>query len=104
MNNGVMPDRDIIANDCAGPLKSAMYTGPILHIYPVAHSYKIYVTPHNGIKPDAAIITRNHITNNSRVGSNETIVSELRIFIFNRKYDRHGKKYYYKYQKSWEGS
>jgi hypothetical protein len=64
-------------------------TGTVLHIHFVAHLYKIYVATDNRIEPKATIITGNHITDYSGIGSNKTIVTELRMFIFYGEYYSH---------------
>jgi hypothetical protein len=77
-----MSYRNIIANSGAKALESAMDAGAILHIHFVADPYKIHIAPHHRIEPKTAIITGDHIANDSRIGCNETIITKLRVFIF----------------------
>src|SRR5687767_6047530 len=89
MNNGMMSYRNIIPNCCAISPESTMDAGAVLHIYFIADPDKVNITPDNGIEPETAIIPGDHITHNSGIGSNKTVIAELRMFIFYREYYRH---------------
>ena len=86
MNNSIMTYRYIITNSCAIFLVRTMNTGAVLYIHFVAHFNKIYISSDHRIEPDTAIVTHDHITDNSSIGSNKTIVSKLGVFVFYRKY------------------
>jgi hypothetical protein len=84
-----MTNRNIIANGCAKLLKCAMDHYAILHIHFVADANEIYIAPHNGIKPHAAIITHDHIAYNGCIRRQKTIAAKLGMFVFNWKYHWH---------------
>jgi hypothetical protein len=89
VDDGVMPDRNIIADRGAVFLVGAMNTGTVLHIHFIAQPDKIYIPPNDGIEPEAAIIPAGHITHDGGIGGDEIIVTELREFVINRKDDWH---------------
>jgi hypothetical protein len=89
VHDRMMTDRDIIPNCCAIPLESAMDAGAILHIYFVTDLNEVHIASDNRIEPETAIITGDHIANDGGIGCNETIVPELRVFVFYGKYYRH---------------
>ena len=60
-----------------------MNNGTVLHIYLVANAYNIYITPYNGVEPNASIVARNYIANNSGVGGNIAIVAKGWQYSFN---------------------
>src|SRR5688572_12172396 len=90
MYNSMMSNRNIIAYCCSIALVCAMNAGAILYIDFISHVYKIDVASDNCIKPDAAIISYYYIAYNGCIGSDKTIISELRVNVFYRKYDWHG--------------
>src|SRR5437762_4878805 len=67
-----------------------MNASTILHIYFITYPDKIDIPSYYRTEPNTAIITHDHIPNNGGIRCNETVFSELRIFVFNRKYDSHG--------------
>jgi hypothetical protein len=75
MHHGVMPNRYIVANGSGVLLVSAMNDGAVLHIYAVAHFYKVYITSYNGIKPKTAFFSCGYITNDGSVGCNKAVFS-----------------------------
>jgi hypothetical protein len=89
MNNGVMADGDIIAEDSLRTLISTMDYGSILHIHLIAHSDAIYIASHYSIEPKAAIVASYHISHNGSIGSNKAVLAKRRILIVDRKYYRH---------------
>jgi NDP-sugar pyrophosphorylase family protein len=97
MHYRIMSDRNIITNGCAAALKSAVDTGAVLDIYLITDEDKVYISTNDRIKPDAAIITHDHITNDCSIRGNECIVAKLGVFIFNRKYYGHEKVYVLKF-------
>jgi hypothetical protein len=82
MHNGIMPDRNVIADDGFCPFKGAMDNGAILDIHFVADAYAIYISAHNCVEPNTAIIAHNDITYYSCIGRDETVSSKLRVNIF----------------------
>jgi hypothetical protein len=89
MYDGVMPDGHIIADGSPAFLKSAMDAGAILHIHLVPDLNIIHIAADNGIEPKTAIVSAYNIAYNGGVGGNETIITELRMFIFYGQYDGH---------------
>jgi hypothetical protein len=89
MHNGIMPDGNIIADRCSVFLVSAMDAGSVLHIYFVTQLNKIHIATQHRVEPETAIITGNHIANDSGIGGNEAVVAELGVLIFYGKYDGH---------------
>jgi len=85
----IMTNGNVISNCCARSFKCTVNTGSILDIYLIADANKIYIATNNCIKPDTSVITHDHVTHDSGVGSDETIFSKLWIFVFNWKYNRH---------------
>src|SRR4030095_6581868 len=92
VHNGVVTNRNIISDRCTGSFECTMNARSILDIYFITYADEIHIAANHCIEPDAAVVTHDHITNDSGVGSNETIFSKLRVFVFNRKYDRHWQK------------
>jgi hypothetical protein len=89
MYDRMMTDGYIIADRGPELLVGTMNAGAVLHIHFVAQLYKVHIAADNRIEPETAIVAGYHIANNSSIGSNETVVAELRVFIFNGKYYRH---------------
>jgi hypothetical protein len=87
--NGMMAYGHIIADGGSVFLVSAVDTGPVLHIYFVPDADKIHIATHNGVKPETAIVTGNHIAHNGGIGGNEIVVAKLGEFFFYGKYDGH---------------
>src|SRR5262245_56743526 len=93
VHNSIVTNRHVVSDRCTGSFKCTMNTGSILDIHLVPDTNKVYVAPNHCIKPYTAVIARDYIADDRSVGSNETIFSKLRMFIFNRKYDRHQTKF-----------
>ena len=55
VNDGIVADGDIVTYFDGGFLIRAMDTGPILHIYLIAHTYTIDIATNDGIEPDAGV-------------------------------------------------
>src|SRR5205085_9172942 len=89
MNNCMVSNRHIITNCCAASLKSAMDTSAVLDIHLISHPDKIHIPTKDCIEPNAAIVTHDNVADDGSIGSNERIISKLRIFIFYGKYYRH---------------
>jgi hypothetical protein len=56
------------------------------------HFNKIHIATYYRVEPEAAVIAGDHIAYDSGIGSNETIVAELRMFTFYGENNGHDKK------------
>src|SRR5690606_20151995 len=65
VDDSIVTYRYIVADSGACSLVGAMNHRSVLHVYFVSHSDEVYIAPHHGIEPDAAIITHDYIANNS---------------------------------------
>jgi hypothetical protein len=83
MYKGVMTNRNIVANNGFGAFIRAVNDGAILYIYFISYAYAVYIAPHHGIEPDAAIIAHYNIPYNSGIGRNKAVTSECGINPFN---------------------
>jgi hypothetical protein len=92
MNDGIVPDGDVIANGSGCALECAVNAGSVLYVYFVSDANKVHVTSHHGIKPNTAIVTHHYIADYSGIGSNETIFTELWLFAIDWKNDWHFKQ------------
>jgi hypothetical protein len=92
MNDGMMPDRNIMADGGTAFLKSTMDTGPILDIYLITHPDKIDISTDDRVEPETAVITGNDITYDSGIGRDKAVFAELRENIVYGKYIRHVKE------------
>jgi hypothetical protein len=79
MYNGVMAYGNIISDDGLGAFIGAVNNGAILNIHFIPYAYAVYVAPHHGIEPDAAVVAHHYVANDSGIGSNKAIVSKLGI-------------------------
>jgi hypothetical protein len=75
----------MVADGCAESLVGAMNARAVLDIDLIANTDKIDITSYDRVKPDAALITHDHVTNDGGIGCNETIITKLREFPFDRK-------------------
>jgi acetylornithine/N-succinyldiaminopimelate aminotransferase len=89
MHNGIVSDRNIIANSSSKPFESTMDTGAILDVYSIPDPDKIYIASYHCIEPDATIISHDNITDNGSIRSNKAVFAELRMFFLNWKNYRH---------------
>src|SRR4051794_27776290 len=89
MNNGIMTYRNITADIGWVFLVCTMNYSSILYIYFIAHFYIMHIPTHNGIKPNAAILSHYYIAYNSSIRSHKTIIAKLRMLIKKRKYSSH---------------
>jgi len=81
MNNGIVPDRNIVAYDRLGSFKSAMQDRAILYVYFIPYANAVNITSDNGIEPDAAVPSHNDITDNCGIGCNEAVLTPGRVNI-----------------------
>jgi hypothetical protein len=84
MNNGPVPDRNIIAYDCLGPFKRAMQDRSILDVYFVSDPDAVNIAPDDGIEPDAAVAAHYDVTYDCCVGCNVAVFTPGRVNIPHR--------------------
>jgi hypothetical protein len=84
VDNGVMTDRNIIPDMDPGLLIGGMDHHAVLDIYLITDMDTAYISPYDGIEPDAAMITYLHFTYNSSIRRDETTIAKARRFAFNR--------------------
>jgi hypothetical protein len=53
-----------------------MNDGAVLHIYAVAHFYKVYITSYNGVEPKTTFFSSGYIANDGGVGCNKAVFSK----------------------------
>jgi len=78
MDNGIMCDRNIVANRCFCFLIRTMNDGSVLYIGMMANPDLIYITPNNSIEPYGAIIAYLDIAYDRGVGRLPIVISKLR--------------------------
>jgi hypothetical protein len=89
VNDGIMPDRNVIANGGAAFFECAMNTSAVLHIDLMTHTNKIYIAPYDRIEPNTARIAHRYIAHDGGIGSKKTSGAPLRMFTPYRKDGRH---------------
>lgn len=82
MNQGIMSDRHIVADYGLGFLERTVDHGPVLHVHFIAHPDTVYIAADDGVEPNAAIITHDHISYNSGIWGQETVGTKLGEFAF----------------------
>jgi uncharacterized membrane protein (GlpM family) len=83
MYKGVMAYGHIVANDGLGAFIGAVNNGAILNIHFISDANAVYIAPHHGIEPDAAIVAHYYIAHDGGIGGNKAIASELWVNPFN---------------------
>jgi hypothetical protein len=78
MNDCIMTDRHIVADNGFRSQEGGVDHGAILHVYLVSHPDAVHISTNHRIKPYTALVSGNHITNNSGVWRKKTMLTELR--------------------------
>ena len=78
VNGNIVTDRDIVAYDDSRFLVEGMEDGAVLDIDVVAETNRVDVAAEDSIEPYRAAVANDGITNDSGVGCEETVVSDLR--------------------------
>jgi hypothetical protein len=76
MNNGSMSYAHIVSDAGWVFFVGTMDDSIVLYVDPVADADAIYITTHNSIEPDAAMVSHAHITNYGGIGCNEYIFTK----------------------------
>ncbi len=80
VHNGIVRNGNVIADDRLVTLVRAVNHGAILDIGMMPNRDRIDIAPHHGIEPHAAKIAHCHFSDYRCVGSDETVVSDLRRY------------------------
>jgi hypothetical protein len=82
----IVSDGDIVSDDRFRFLIGAVYHRSVLYVDVVANGDAVYISPHNRVKPNAAMVTHNDFSYNSGVLCQVTIFSHYRVNTANRFY------------------
>src|SRR5690606_22330774 len=77
VHNGIVADRDIIADLGRGFLIGAMDHGPVLYIDLVAHFDVVDIPADHGVEPDRTLVPHAYLLHDGGVFGNITILSNL---------------------------
>jgi hypothetical protein len=76
MDDGIVPDRHIIAYRNARFLICSMDDHPVLDVHLITHANAVHISSDDGIEPNAAIVADLYITYYRSIRCDKTILSE----------------------------
>ena len=90
----IVPDRDIVTDLNGRLLIEGMEDGAVLDIHVVADADGIDVTAEDGVEPDAAALSKDDISDDGSVDSEEAVLTDLRRDASYSLYECHDAYYY----------